>query len=118
MMQKVILFLLTCACALHAEDSYKLETVMAPMRDGVRLATDVYLPHTGANHYPVLVFRSPYNKRGERTSGAYFTRYGYAVVAQDCRGRYASEGQFGGLPQQTGFPGRRSSAGLDQGQRR
>ncbi|MCQ4159471.1 CocE/NonD family hydrolase [Roseomonas sp. GC11] len=81
---------------------------MIPCRDGVRLATDVYLPE-GAGPFPVILERTPYGKReasrSERTAAdprpasreaiaAGFTEAGYAVVYQDCRGRYGSEGQF------------------------
>jgi putative CocE/NonD family hydrolase len=67
-------------------------TLMVPMRDGVELATDVYLP-SQAGKFPVLVTRSPYNKNGESTRGNFFARQGYVVVAQDTRGRYASHGE-------------------------
>jgi len=87
--------------------------VMVAVRDGVRLACDVYLP---ARHekplvgpFPVILERTPYGKgsisRAERTAAdprpksreevaGYFVRHGYAVVYQDCRGRYGSEGEF------------------------
>lgn len=87
-------------------------TCRVPMRDGVHLATDVYLPaghggHTGP--LPGLLERTPYGKdeptRRERTAtnpaplrrgevAERFAREGYAVVVQDCRGRFDSEGQF------------------------
>lgn len=61
-------------------------------RDGVRLATDVFLPVT-AGPYPTVVLRTPYNK----DSGAGFARdgvkRGFAVVVQDTRGRFASGGE-------------------------
>lgn len=81
---------------------------MIACRDGVRLATDVYLPD-GAGPWPVILERTPYGKReasrSERTAAdprpapreaiaAFFVQHGYAVVYQDCRGRYASEGSF------------------------
>ena len=81
---------------------------MVACRDGVRLATDVYLPD-GAGPWPVILERTPYGKReasrSERTAAdptparreaiaAFFVQHGYAVIYQDCRGRYASEGQF------------------------
>lgn len=81
---------------------------MVPMRDGVRLATDVYLPD-GAGPFPVIMERTPYGRqetsRSEITAAnrtpatraeiaAYFTAHGYAVVYQDTRGRYGSEGVF------------------------
>ena len=82
--------------------------VMIATRDGVRLATDIYLPQ-GDGPFPVLMERTPYGKRkanhGDRTSldpqartkpeiAAEFVDAGYAYVLQDCRGRYASEGVF------------------------
>ncbi|MFQ5793189.1 MAG: CocE/NonD family hydrolase, partial [Acidobacteriota bacterium] len=73
-----------------------MKDVMVPMRDGVRLATDVYLPTQNGSfvegRLPVLLTRTPYDKdRSERT-GRYYTSHGYAFVAQDTRGRYNSEG--------------------------
>ncbi len=68
-------------------------TVMVPMRDGVKLATDVYRPE-GDGRFPVLLYRTPYNKDGTRTAGEFFSQRGYVVLAQDCRGRFASEGDF------------------------
>jgi putative CocE/NonD family hydrolase len=68
------------------------------MRDGVKLATDVYRPARGgqavSGKFPVLVTRTPYNKAGTRGNGEYLARRGFVVVAQDCRGRFASEGDF------------------------
>ena len=85
-----------------------ITTLMVPMRDGIRLATDVHLP-TGRGPFPVIMERTPYGRaeasRSEITAAdrtpaaradiaAYFTRHGYAVVYQDTRGRYGSEGVF------------------------
>lgn len=82
---------------------------MVAMRDGVRLATDVYLPAVGSGPWPVLLERTPYDKRGTNHAdcslaeptprpkplvAAEFVRAGYAYVLQDCRGRYGSEGEF------------------------
>ena len=88
--------------------------VMVTMRDGVRLATDVYRPAgtdgklTGGT-LPVILERTPYGKversrseievgmDGPRTRSevaTYFVRAGYVVIFQDCRGRYNSEGEF------------------------
>src|ERR1700726_600589 len=82
--------------------------LMVPARDGVMLTTDVYRPD-GDGPFPVLLERTPYDKsapsRSERTAAvapprsraevaAYFVRHGYAVVYQDCRGRYKSGGRF------------------------
>jgi putative CocE/NonD family hydrolase len=96
---------------LPAFGSFSAETlsdVMVPMRDGVRLATDAYLPE-GTGPWPVILERTPYGKttpsRSERTPTVakalgraevadFFVKRGYVVVYQDCRGRYKSEGEF------------------------
>ena len=66
--------------------------VMVPMRDGVRLATDIYFPRDQAGSVPVILTRTPYGKAGSKKHGEYFAQHGYAFVAQDTRGRYGSEG--------------------------
>ena len=72
------------------------KNVMVPMRDGIRLATDIYFPAQDgaqlAGRFPAILERTPYNKDA---SGAYllpFVRHDYVVVCQDTRGRYGSEG--------------------------
>lgn len=72
--------------------------IMVPMRDGVRLAADVYRLD-GAAPAPVLLTRTPYDKEHLLSSSTTFgilraVQAGYAVVIQDVRGRYASEGVF------------------------
>lgn len=75
--------------------------VMVPMRDGVRLATDVYRP-TGphgvvGDPLPVLLHRTPYNKvtTEEYDGWAHmFARRGYVAVLQDCRGCFGSGGEL------------------------
>lgn len=70
--------------------------VMVPMRDGVSLATDLYLPakdsQPAEGRFPVILTRTPYDKKGAAKQGDYFARHGYVFVAQDTRGRYGSEG--------------------------
>ena len=77
--------------------------VMVPMRDGVRLATDVYRPDS-PGRFPVLVTRGPYGKDGyadnQEHSIWFFPQRGYAVVSQDCRGRFESEGDYNPLFQE------------------
>ena len=76
-----------------------LKDLMVPMRDGVRLATDVYLPRRGASDKaPSILNRTPYNKdnKGGATAGRYVAA-GYAFVVQDVRGRYKSEGRWQAL---------------------
>ena len=71
--------------------------VRVRMRDGVHLACDIWRPATGGPH-PALVQRQPYDKRVAQTyvydHPAVYARHGYAVVIEDTRGRYASEGEF------------------------
>ncbi len=88
-------------------DALIARDVMVPMRDGVRLATDVYRPARGVDpldgSFPTLLVRTPYDKSDPNTvekKGLYFARRGYVVVIQDCRGRYASEGEFYFLAQE------------------
>lgn len=73
------------------------ENVEMPMRDGTILRADVYLP-AGQGAVPALIERTPYSKKtsSEITAGApdYFASRGYAVVIQDVRGRYTSDGEF------------------------
>ena len=74
------------------------KTVPVTMRDGVMLGTDVYRPD-GAERYPVLLTRTPYNKEvgplvNESFDVLRAVQTGYVVVAQDTRGRYASRGDF------------------------
>lgn len=76
---------------------------MVEMRDGTKLSTDVYLPSNLAtgdpidDRVPALLVRTPYDKGARdmvNDQGLWFARRGYAVVVQDVRGRYASEGEF------------------------
>ena len=74
-----------------------LKDLVQPMRDGTPLRADVYLPE-GDGPFPALVERTPYGKENspEKQVGApeFFASQGYAVVVQDVRGRFASEGRF------------------------
>ena len=69
-----------------------VQTNLVAMRDGVKLATDVYLPD-GDGPWPVIFLRFPYNKALGAGVGPDANRRGYAFVAQDTRGRFASEGE-------------------------
>ena len=62
------------------------------MRDGTKLATDIYLP-PGAGPFPVIVARTPYNRVTHNESAPGFAKSGYVFVNQDMRGRYESEGE-------------------------
>lgn len=94
-------------------ETLHLKDVMVPMRDGIRLATDITLPSKDGvplpGRFPTLLHRTPYDKSGARPSeisvanpmpktnlevAAGLAQDGYVVLTQDCRGRYASEGVF------------------------
>ena len=71
--------------------------VMVPMRDGVRLATDLYFPARDGvrleGKFPAVMERTPYNKSGAGSNWApFYVARGYVAIAQDTRGRYGSEG--------------------------
>ncbi len=72
------------------------KNVMVPMRDGVRLATDVYFPARAGvrleGKFPAIMERTPYNKDGSAGWAGFYVGRGYVCIAQDTRGRYNSEG--------------------------
>ena len=89
------------------------EKVMMPMRDGIRLATDIYRPKTDLK-VPVIFSRTPYNfnswgdgkERARTMERAYEAiKRGYAYVVQNERGRYFSEGEWDilGVPLTDGY---------------
>lgn len=67
------------------------QTVMVPMRDGVRLATDVYVPD-GQGPWPTALICTPYSRKGAQGFAKQANERGYVLVAQDFRGRFDSEG--------------------------
>ena len=69
--------------------------VRIPMRDGVRLAADVFRP-AAEGRFPTLVHRTPYDRRRMEDAPTVYAAVGrgYAVVVCDVRGRYGSEGDF------------------------
>src|SRR5688572_7857203 len=89
-MRSVVLVVFVCALAL----AQVATIVRMPMRDGVPLSANVFLPAFGGKH-PALLVRTPYNK-GTRLIANYkiFLDNGFAIVVQDVRGRYASDGVF------------------------
>lgn len=79
---------------LHADaPKISLETVKVPMRDGIRLATDIYRAGD-LQKAPVVLMRTPYNKDRAKPAAERFAAAGYIAVVQDCRGQFASEGTF------------------------
>jgi len=96
-----------------AADVALTSDVMVPMRDGVRLATDVYRPARDgkpiSGPFPVILERTPYGKtvvsrselsladptpKSRAEVARFFVTRGYVFIYQDCRGRYASQGAF------------------------
>ena len=89
------------------------QKIMMPMRDGVRLATDIYRPKTD-KPVPVIFSKTPYNfnawGNGEMRNGTYQSALdavsrGYAYVVQNERGRFFSEGEWDilGTPTTDGY---------------
>lgn len=68
-------------------------SVPVKMRDGVLLRADIYRPKAEGK-FPVLLQRTPYDKRGELDFGLNAAARGYVVVIQDVRGRYSSDGEW------------------------
>ncbi|TFG40040.1 MAG: CocE/NonD family hydrolase, partial [Candidatus Aminicenantes bacterium] len=93
----VVLAGLSGACAQVGPDLPVVEkNIAVPMRDGIVLRANVWRPAAGGP-FPTLVYRTPYGK--DETEGWYETHLraverGYAVVLQDVRGRFASDGEF------------------------
>ena len=71
--------------------------VMVSMRDGVKLATDIYRPDA-PERFPVIVTRTPYDKTNPEHkygfAGRLFAGQGYVFVVQDVRGKFDSEGDY------------------------
>ena len=91
----------TAAPALAPDPEYGMviaKDVMVPMRDGVKLATDIYRPARDGEPvpetFPTLLLRTPYDKDDRRHTdiARFFIPRGYVVALQDVRGRHDSEG--------------------------
>ncbi len=94
--------LMAATCALAADFPGEKYTqwsaekdIFVPMRDGIRLDTDVFVPKGAAGTLPTVLVRTPYDK-GDDPSRRYerYLKHGYALVVQNERGRYFSEGYF------------------------
>lgn len=76
--------------------------VKIPMRDGVELSANIFLPKvpqgtagTAEGEFPVILIRSPYGKGNEKYGdGLFYAGRGYVLVSQDCRGKGASGGRW------------------------
>lgn len=102
-----ILMLLASSFCLTQErfdirENYDKAEYMIPMRDGVKLYTQVYTPKDQSQKYPILLFRTPYSVRyylpkiTRRALGPneQYAEEGFIFVYQDVRGKFKSEGEF------------------------
>lgn len=101
-----ILFILSAslraqAPAQQAVSKYEVvveRNVMVNMRDGVKLACDIYRPALNSKavdgKFPVILERTPYGKQTVEKWADYFVPRGYIAIGQDIRGRYDSEGRW------------------------
>jgi predicted acyl esterase len=69
---------------------YTKETIMVEMRDGIHLATDLYLPDGGSPPHGSILIRTPYNKNNSNYGP--WADAGWPTMVQDMRGRFQSEG--------------------------
>jgi putative CocE/NonD family hydrolase len=84
-------------------NNYTKKEVMVPMRDGIKLFTNIYAPKDASEKHPILIVRTPYScaPYGENIFSSYwnsprkyFLKENYILVTQDVRGRWMSEGVF------------------------
>ncbi|MGB9458894.1 MAG: CocE/NonD family hydrolase [Bryobacteraceae bacterium] len=100
---RVLCLIAVCAAAFGGpprQQAVKLSHVAVPMRDGVRLYANVFLPSEHAR-VPAVLVRTPYGK-GEELAPNWraLLDHGFAVMVEDVRGRYESEGDFAPLTQE------------------
>jgi len=85
------LLLLLLSTSAFAE--VKTETITIPMRDGVTLTADLYRDDT-VKEAPVILTRTPYDRTKQKGTGERWAKAGYIFIAQDCRGKFGSAGDF------------------------
>jgi putative CocE/NonD family hydrolase len=85
----------------NVADQYDRQSVMIPMRDGVKLNTEIFTPKGAATRLPIMYRRTPYGVgagdiavAGPNRAYKELADDGYIFVFQDIRGRYKSEGTF------------------------
>ncbi len=89
----VVLMLLIAAVCTAQRPTFGPQTVMVSMRDGVKLATDLYIDPRGGGPWPAVLLRTPYGKATSTGPARGIVRAGYVYVVQDMRGRFDSEGE-------------------------
>ena len=88
---KAATILTSLILATSAFAEVKTETISVPMRDGIKLATDLYRDNA-VTKAPVILTRTPYDRTKAKGNAEKFAKAGYIAVMQDCRGTRASEG--------------------------
>ena len=71
-----------------------VRSLFVPMRDGMRLSTDFYVPLGAKPPLPVVLSRTPYGKQRPSVEGRLLAEQGFIFAYQDVRGRFESEGEF------------------------
>ena len=90
-MKSFPLLLSLIACTVTAAADVHLETTAVAMRDGIKLATDIYRDES-VGKAPVVLMRTPYDRTKAKGTAEKFAKAGYVTIIQDCRGTRASEG--------------------------
>jgi putative CocE/NonD family hydrolase len=90
---KPSLLLLSPLLATSAFAEVKTETITIPMRDGVTLTADLYRDDS-VKEAPVILTRTPYDRTKQKGTGERWAKAGYIFIAQDCRGKFSSAGDF------------------------
>lgn len=103
-MKRILFILLLAGCNVPGKDPlvYTKQVEMIPVRDGIKLYTEIYKPENASGDLPFLIKRSPYGMSHDEAglhkalSGTYkeLAEEGFIFVFQDIRGRYQSEGVF------------------------
>jgi putative CocE/NonD family hydrolase len=88
---KAATILASLLLATSAFAEVKNATIAVPMRDGIKLATDVYRDDA-VTKAPVILMRTPYDRTKAKGSAERWAKAGYVAVMQDCRGTRDSEG--------------------------
>ncbi len=82
---------------LASEKAFEVDVrteVKIPMRDGVQLSANIFLPKAKGK-FPVILVRSPYGKGNEKNGdGLFYASHGYVLISQDCRGKGTSQGKW------------------------
>lgn len=74
------------------------------MPDGIELAASLYLPHAAPRELPTVLIRLPYSRlhyEEARRAALWFARHDFAVLVQDVRGKFGSQGEYGPLEKAT-----------------